>query len=167
MKFTFRLLNRLDFPLFATWLGKQHIQRWWHEQATVKHVEEKYGPSVDGTAKTTIYIIEADTIPIGMIQIYWLRDYPDHVESVKMSEAVGIDLFIGDPRYVGKGYGSVIISTFVNNIVKDEYSKAVAVIADPSIDNFVSVRTFEKTGFKKGDIVKGEDGLEQLMILQF
>lgn len=167
MIFTFRFLKRQNFPLFVQWLNQPHVQRWWHEPATMKHVEDKYGPSVDGVAKTSIYIIVANTTPIGMIQTYWVRDFPDHVESAKMRDAIGLDLFIGEPTYIGKGYGSIIISTFVQDVIKNKYLDAVGIIADPSVNNPASIRTFEKAGFMKGDIVSGKDGLEQLMILRF
>lgn len=143
------------------------MRRWWHEPTTVEHVEKKYGPSVDGTSKTTIYIIEADATPIGMIQTYWVRDYPDHAKSVKMMNAVGVDLFIGDPAYIGKGYGSMILSTFVQDIIRGKYSSAAGVIADPSTNNPASIRTFEKAGFTKDSIVSDKDGPEQLMVLRF
>lgn len=106
-----------------------------------------------------------DEKPIGMIQSYWVRDYPEHAESVGMPEAIGVDLFIGEPEYIGKGYGQKLLSQFIEEI-KVKYKNAVGIIADPSVNNPASIRMFEKVGFMKGDVVDDKDGKEQLMIMK-
>lgn len=167
LSFTFHLLSRQHFPLFVHWLEQPHIARWWHEPATLEHVETKYGPSVDGTEKTTIYIVELNQKPLGMVQTYLLQDYPEHADSAGMVNAVGVDLFIGEPEYIGKGYGSQMLKEFIDKIIRVKYSNIEGVIADPSVGNPASIRMFEKAGFVKGKIVEDKEGQEQLMILKF
>lgn len=104
---------------------------------------------------------------MGMIQSYWVRDFPEHAESVGMSDAIGVDLFIGEPEYIGKGYGQKLLSQFIKKVAKVQYKNASGIIADPSVNNPASIRMFEKVGFVKGDITDDKDGKEQLMIMRF
>jgi aminoglycoside 6'-N-acetyltransferase len=163
MKLSFRPLESKDYPLFARWLGESHVARWWQEPATAEHVEEKYGPS---DRKTSVYIVLGDAVPIGMIQSYRVEDYPEHAESVGAPGYIGVDLFIGDASLIGKGHGAQLLVDFVSQIIRTEYPDAHGVVADPNVANLASIRAFEKAGFMKGEVVPGEDGPEQLMLLQ-
>lgn len=58
----------------------------------------------------------------------------------------GLDLFIGDENYLGKGLGPSIIGKFMDEVV----FKTLAVdscIAGPNEQNVRSIRAFEKAGF--------------------
>jgi len=163
MVITFRPLLKEDYELFAHWLEQPHVSKWWREPATVEFVEKEYGPS---DKKTDVYIIEGDSKPIGIIQSYRIEDYPEHFEKIRIKKAIGIDLLIGLSNLTGKGYGTQLLESFINTMIRKKYSNANYVIADPEIANIASVRAFEKAGFKKGDIVRGDHGPEQLMIFQ-
>ena len=164
VKIRFRPLVRGDFPLFIRWLGAPHVSRWWKEPATVEHVESKYGPGADGKDKTAMFIVESDETPVGFIQSYKVDDYPEHAASVRLPGSIGVDLFIGEKDYVGKGYGSALLKAFISDVVPRKYPDARQVVADPSIKNLASIHAFEKAGFHKGSITNDDDGLEQLMI---
>ena len=131
----------------------------------MEHVEKKYGPGADGDDKTAMFIVEDNKRPIGYVQSYWIDDYPEHAASVRVSEAIGLDLFIGEKDYIGKGYGPALLKAFLSEVVPDKYPNASRAVADPSIENNASIRAFEKAGFYKGDITNDEDGPEQLMII--
>ena len=166
-KFTFHPLSKSDFPLFTRWLGQPHIRQWWHEPATIEHVEKKYGAAINKISNVKIYIAKIKERPIGMVQIYWLRDYPEHTKSVKIGNAIGIDLFIGEHDCLDKGYGSKLISQFIHKVIKEDHFSADGVFADPSVENLRSIRAFEKAGFIKGEVVNSKEGKKQLVILNF
>ena len=163
MLITFRPLQATDYALFASWLGQPHVTKWWHEPATVEFVKKEYGPS---DTKTNVYIVGGDGQPIGVIQSYWVDDYPEHCAKVQVEKAVGIDVLIGVSGLTGKGYGTQLLTKFINTVVRESYPAALHVVADPEVANLASIRAFEKAGFKKGQVVSGEHGPEQLMILQ-
>jgi len=164
---TLRSMTREDFPRLGSWLARPHVQRWWKETGAPDEVERKYGPHIDGADPTRMFVAEVDGVPIGMLQTYWVDDYPEHAESVGLPGAVGVDLFIGEPDYLGRGYGPAMLRAFLSTVVPGFYSGATGAVADPSASNGTSIRAFEKAGFRKGRIVEGEDGLEQLMVLEF
>jgi aminoglycoside 6'-N-acetyltransferase len=147
-KLTFRPLSREDFPLLQQWLSMPHVETWWHEPLNLAGVEAKYGPRVDGTDPTNIFIFEIDRRPVGWIQWYRWCDYPAHAEQLgaETTEA-GVDLAIGLPQFVGIGLGGKAIDEFLNEIIFIHQDLS-AVVADPQEDNRRSIRAFEKAGFK-------------------
>lgn len=166
MELDFRPVTRQSLKLLVNWLAKPHVQKWWREPATLESVEEKYGGRIQGNDPTSVYIIFTGQTAIGMIQSYYVDDYPEHTKSIKLDNAVGVDLFIGEEDFIGKGYGPAILSKFINDVIPHEYQKAECVVADPEVINKASIRSFEKAGFKKGNITDGEHGPEQLMVYQ-
>lgn len=64
--FTFRLITRADFGTFAGWLTRPHVERWFHDPATVEFVAREYGSD----PKTLVHIAELDGRPIGFLQSY-------------------------------------------------------------------------------------------------
>ena len=144
---SFRALERSDFPLLERWLSEPHVDAWWHEPLDLAGLEQKYGPRIDGTEPTHVFIIEHETQPIGWIQWYRWSDYPKHAAKIEAeSNAAGIDLSIGDVSLIGKGIGSSAIREFVRSVVSAQPG-VTAVVTDPEERNGRSCRAFEKAGF--------------------
>ncbi|HSW75144.1 MAG TPA: GNAT family N-acetyltransferase [Candidatus Saccharimonadales bacterium] len=167
MDFSFRPLTKEDFELILEWLNKPHVKKWWRDQKdTLDEIEKKYGGRIEGDDPTDCYIAEIDNTPIGFIQSYPINDYPEHARSIPLDNAVGIDLFIGKEDFTGKGFGTKLLEQFVKKVLRVRYPDARFVVADPEVANVASVRAFQKAGFRKGKIVSGEHGPEQLMIFE-
>jgi aminoglycoside 6'-N-acetyltransferase len=157
---TFRLLARDDLPLLCEWLNREHVRRWWHRSHTLQEVEAKYGPRIDGTARTRVFVIELDGRPAGMIQTYLTVDYPDWIGA--QDGVAGVDLFIADEELIGQGLGPRILIEFMREIVFAD-PDATACVASPEIVNTASIRAFEKSGFTREREIPGEFGPELLM----
>ena len=111
-------------------------------------------PPIDGSEAVHGFIIEYNQTQIGYIQIYNARKFTRdgyNLQSfdkyfAEIEKLAAIDLYIGDPDYIGKGLGSEIIKQFVHDIVAKKYD---ACIADPDVKNTASVKAFAKAGFKE------------------
>ena len=57
-----------------------------------------------------------------------------------------IDLFIGEEKYLNKGYGSQIVRTFVEKIFSE--FNAQKILVDPAYSNKRAIRCYEKAGFE-------------------
>ncbi len=144
---SFRALDRSDFPLLQRWLSEPHIDAWWHEPLDLPHLEQKYGPRIDGSEPTHVFIIAHEDRPIGWIQWYRWSDYPEHAAQLEAEPAAaGIDLSIGEVSSIGKGLGSNAIRQFVLDAIAAEPGIS-AVVTDPEEQNRRSCRAFEKAGF--------------------
>lgn len=60
---------------------------------------------------------------------------------------VGTDQFIGNPLYIGKGYGTQLVKTFIAYLTSELEPLITTVIVDPEPKNSAAIRCYEKVGF--------------------
>lgn len=165
---TFRPLQDSDFPQFAAWLAKPHVQAWWREPATVDHVSKDYGDCTRGDYTTRVFVVMYDKTPIGIFQSFYLASYPEEDAYYPFRGAISIDYLIGEEEYIGKGIGTRMIKTFVAEMVPQLYSAATGVATSVEVANKASLGALRNAGFEPGEIITGEYGTpEQVMVLRF
>jgi aminoglycoside 6'-N-acetyltransferase len=59
-------------------------------------------------------------------------------------KVAGIDLYLADENALSKGYGSLILTQFIEEYVKGQFE---TVVVDPKKDNIVAIQFFRKNGF--------------------
>lgn len=176
----FRVLARGDFPRLVAWLNTPHVYEWWGRHmgagalggagaaaTNLTEVEAKYGPGVDGAGKTQRYLIMADGEPVGLIQWYRLDDFAEYARQIGeiSTGAAGIDFFLGEPAWLGRGFGTRAVERFTTQIVLRQPGIS-RVIGGPAVTNARSIRVFEKAGFRRGRevAVPGEPVAEAIMV---
>ncbi len=147
---TLRPLMRSDFHHLATWINAPHVARWWDGAASDESVKSKYEPRLENDSPTQVFVIEVDQVPVGIIQCYRHKDYPDWERTIGIADGAGIDYLIGDSKYAGKGIGVLAIQKIVE-IAFNLYPDIHAVLSVPQKDNRASWRALEKAGFKRMD----------------
>ena len=134
-------LRRRDLPLLARWLHRPHARAWWgppvRELATIRR--NLANPRVDD------FLILFRGRPIGALQCYdpagdWACALPFDPRRTR-----GLDLFIGEPGFPGKGHGSTLLRQVSDALLAR--ADVCRVIADPDPKNGASIRAFEKAGF--------------------
>jgi RimJ/RimL family protein N-acetyltransferase len=156
----FRRMAMDDLPLMYRWLQTPHVLEWWWDGVAPSYaaVEEKYGRSIRGKERTDAYLILYDDRPIGYIQTYMIRDYPNYAEIVDADDgAAGVDLFIGEVKYLYKGLGSQILRLFLRDVIFGA-GDATSCIIGPSETNRIAIRAYEKAGFRFFKTVPSADG---------
>lgn len=146
----FRQMTPDDLLLMHRWLQTPHVLEWWWGGVAPSYedVAEKYGPRIRGQEPTDPYLILHAGQPVGYIQTYRIRDYPEYAAAVDMDEeASGVDLFIGEADYLHKGLGSHILRRFLRHIVFAPGDVASCIIG-PSAANAIAIRAYEKAGFR-------------------
>jgi aminoglycoside 6'-N-acetyltransferase Ib len=146
---TFRSLEVGDLGLMHEWLQRPHVRRWWSKHETYESVVEHYLPAIKGRKRVDLYLILLEDRPIGFIQTYLVADHADFAKVVGFGAGVaGVDLFIAEEELTGTGLGPEVLRTFVRDVV---FAKpgTTACIADPDVRNLVSIRAFEKAGFRR------------------
>jgi len=95
-----------------------HVAAWWGDPLDLAVVDEKYGPRVDGTEPTHVFVIEHGGQPVGWIQWYLWSDYPEHALQLEAEPlSAGIDLAIAKLGMIGLGLGPIAIRKFLRQIV--------------------------------------------------
>lgn len=144
---SFRPMVESDFPDIHRWRNQPHVLEWWHDALTPEQVAAKYLPRIRGEEPIRCYIILIDGNPAGMIQTYRVGDDPDYAVHLPVSpDTAGVDLYIGEERYLHRGLGSRTLHAFLEDIVFP--SGVTTVSIDPSVENRIAIRSYEKAGFR-------------------
>jgi len=158
---TFSPLTHQDFSLLLVWLSMPHVKAYWDPDIawTPDLVQKKYDTYVAGykyvngvKKEIHAFIICVDNSPVGFAQYYNVHDFPrskvqSWIDQLPASCA-SFDFYIGDPAYVGKGFGAPILATFLQTYVWPHFKTC---FVNPEKSNKAAIRVYEKTGFAMYD----------------
>jgi RimJ/RimL family protein N-acetyltransferase len=148
----FRPFGRADLPLLAKWLKAPHVARWWPRNDTSDEaLAADYGPAIDGTDPSRLYLIAVDGEPVGFCETYLHADEPAWDRTVGLPNVAGIDYLIGRPELCGHGLGTRTIGAFCA-LVFDLYPRIDGIASVPQAANPASRRVLEKNGFELVDV---------------
>lgn len=148
----FRPLGRADLHRLGTWLAAPHVARWWpRADDSLAALDEHYGPAIDGTDPSRLFLIAADGEPVGFCETYLHADNPDWDRTIGLPGVAGIDYLIGEPERCGKGLGTLVIRDFCA-LVFDLYPDIRGIASVPQAANTGSRRVLAKNGFQLVDV---------------
>jgi aminoglycoside 6'-N-acetyltransferase len=155
---TWRHVTPDDFPLLARWLAEPHVARWWHHETSAAAVERDFGPSARREEPNEDLLAFLGGAPIGLLQRSFLHDYPEYLDELTSLTAVPpramtIDYLIGDAANVGRGIGTCMIRSALEQLWAD-HKDADCVVVAVHVDNTGSWRVLEKSGLAR--VARGE-----------
>lgn len=158
----FEPLNKIHFSFIHDWYNKPHVQAFYSlRDWTSEEVQKKLTPYLNDENPMNCFVVYHSGQPIGYIQSYPLKDYPwENQDLPKIIEenAAGIDFFIADENYLGKGIGFQIINNFLEQFIWPFYQYCMA---DPDIRNDASIRLLKKCGFIEHKKIQCKDALKR------
>ncbi len=161
----FRSIGEAEVSVLHEWLNSGEALRWYaKEPSTIEALRGKYGHA---HSATTHLVATLDEKPIGFVQCYLIRDYPDYCRLVAGRPGdCGLDIFLGNDADIGRGLGTRVLKAALEAIVFDRFNARRCLIG-PSPDNKRAIRCFEKCGFAYVRTVTDEDGeSEYLMAIE-
>jgi aminoglycoside 6'-N-acetyltransferase len=113
----FEPLKEQDIQGVFSWLQLPHVRKFYHPKPlpSWRETREKYLQRLDPDWPTKCFLICTGR-PIGYIQTYRVADHPDYAETIGEFEGISVDLFIGEPQYIGNGWGRVSLLKFINEV---------------------------------------------------
>lgn len=130
-----------DLPLLKHWETQPHViasgvdedWNWAHELRRFPPWREQL-------------IAEADGRPIGVVQIIDPAREETHYWGLVPDNLRAIDIWIGEPNDLGRGYGTIMMTLVIERCFED---KAVtAILIDPLESNTDAIRFYERIGFQ-------------------
>jgi RimJ/RimL family protein N-acetyltransferase len=162
MKITFEPFQERHFSLLVHWLKMPHVKQFWSEPEDEVELREKYLSKLRQRGISP-QIILLDGKEIGYIQSYQVCEVGGGWWPGIDPGVFGIDQFIGEPLFVGKGLGPKIIWEFTQQISKDP--RVNEIIADPDPSNLRAIKAYEKVGFISSGMIQTPNGQAVLMRL--
>lgn len=146
---TFRPITPEDIPLLHHWRNLPHVAQWWTPpHPSHADVQAEYTAYMRPNDGVRAYIVVIGGRDVGYIQAWQVAMFPDYKPYVPLTdETVGIDVFIGEPDYLHKGWGVQIIRQFICAHVFSDPSVPACII-DPLPENTAAIRAYEKAGFR-------------------
>lgn len=169
---SFRPLAHADFNVMRMWFNTPHVQRFYSlRHWTTEEVENKLSPYIRQEKPVFGFIIMLNNKDIGYIQHYKIIDFPWPEQSLSdeiIQTGAGLDFFIGEPEFVGKGTGTKILKAILDQLIWPQFNYCVV---DPDKRNHAMIRCNEKVGFKVHKIIHTVDALNnpcdlKLMIMR-
>ena len=144
-----RELTIADEPTMSRWLTDPRILDYWggrDHPLDIAGVHQEFFLEPDNNAIQCIVDYRGE--PLGYIQFYAAEDEIKlNNWHVPVEQHVwGIDLFIGEPDYWGKGLGTELLIATVAYIRRTYHPDKVVI--DPKADNARAIRSYEKAGFR-------------------
>lgn len=146
----FKKLELSDLILLHDWLNQPHVHEFYDKdkENSIEEVQKRYAPKVKGEKPTDCYFVLYEGTPVGYIQKYFVNAWPELGSYLQYDNSVvSVDLFIGDFKLFGKGFGSFMLSQFLNQVVFAD-PKVTRCMIGPEPSNKRAIRSYEKVGFK-------------------
>ncbi len=160
----FERLQTKHYTLIHDWFNKPHVQAFYSlREWTLDEVEKKLAPYLHGDVKGHIIVLDK---PVGYIQSYPIKSYPwenQGLDEDVIQKGAGIDFFIGEENYMGRGIGKDIVNAFLDQVLWQEFDYCVV---DPDEKNTRSINCFKSCGFKIHKEIESENALKEKVKLK-
>ena len=108
-------------------------------------------------------MVHVDGVPIGYFQYYWAAKVGGGWWGGYGDDVVGMDMYLGEVSYLGRGLGEITIRAFVDMLFCDD--RVQQIIVDPHPENFRMHRLLTKIGFENRGEILTPDGDARLFAL--
>lgn len=158
---TFRKMNDIldDYKLLEKWLSDPAVLEFYEGRDNpfnLDKVMEKFAHRTRGESDVTPCIVEYDGQAIGYIQYYKVdaEEYKvsDKIDMEKYLNPFGMDLFIGETRYLNMGIGTHLVKGMIHYLIENE--KADGIFIDPQTNNKRAIKCYEKSGFEAITVIE-------------
>lgn len=157
----FHPLTFQHLPLLHTWLQLPHVREFWDDgDRTVQQVQAHYFAS---QRDVLAFVAALDTEMVAYLQTYPVM--PDSEYAFWCSEkgeTWGIDLFIGERKWLGRGLAVPLITAFVRHL-QELQPDLKRILIDPEHRNERARHVYNKAGFVSMDVV--EIGFKRLNLM--
>ena len=146
--FRFKSLEEADLPLLFDWFKQPYIAQLWKESCVYSVFKEKYIKHIASESNFPL-IATMEGRPIAYLIYHYVNDEDRaNFPGVDLPHlTIGLDLFIGDPSYLNKGYGTQLIKEFIT-FLKQKEPICRALTIDPASGNDRAIACYKKVGFK-------------------
>lgn len=109
-------LTEADFSRLHDWLNRPHLRQFFQKSPiSLEGVAAKYGPRLLGDEKRRCHLAWLDA-PFGYLQCYRVADFPDWGKLIGETRGIGIDLYIAEPDFIGRGLGKIMLAAYARDV---------------------------------------------------
>jgi len=165
VELSFKPLSAEDLPLLHGWLNRPHMRPFYQKTPiSFEQVVEKYTPRIENKVPTSSHVVFVGERPIGKIQCYKTADYPEYAHEIGVFDGISVDLFIGDPDFLGKGIGKTLLHSYLAQIAFPKFPKEKKCYICHEKNNLAALTCSKSVGFTfLRDVIEGGTECELLV----
>lgn len=160
----FRPVEQSDFPTLTAWLAEPHVRQFYQKMpVTLDEVAREYGPSVRGEEPTICHLAISGDAPFAYLQSYRNADYPKWADIIGVNDGISVDLFIGEPTYLRRGFGRAALRGYLRRVAFPYYARETQAYIAHAAVHTAAIRCSRAVGFRLLRTFL-EDGVEMLLL---
>jgi aminoglycoside 6'-N-acetyltransferase len=145
----FRPLVEADFPFLVRWLAEPHVRAFYQKDpVSLAQVALEYGPAVRLEEATICSLALHRGAPFAHLQCYRNADYPEWAEIIGVVDGISVDLFIGDPAYLRRGFGRAALRGYLDEVVFPSYAGERRAYIGHELTNHAALQCSQAVGFQ-------------------
>jgi aminoglycoside 6'-N-acetyltransferase len=162
---SFRPLTASDLPMLTVWLAEPHVRAFYQKTpATLADVALEYGPAIRGEEPTICHLASHGGVPFAYLQCYRNADYPEWVDTIAVAEGICVDLFIGDPAYLRRGFGRAALAGYLRHVAFPHFAGEARAYIGHELSNMRALQCSEAVGFRPLRPFQ-ENGIETMLLV--
>ncbi len=164
---SFRPVAEADFPMLWRWLAEPHVRAFFQKTPiSLEEVAAKFVPRIRGEVPTRCHIALHGETPFGYLQSYRNADWPEWAAMIGRGGGASIDLHIGDPAFLGRGFGRGMLAAYVRDVVFPHFADLSEVYIAHEVTNVAALAASQAAGFRVvGSFIEGGIPMK-LLVLQ-
>lgn len=146
-------------PFLHDWLQQPHVMEFWDDgDRSLESVKERYYERSDVKA----WIACVDGVPFAYLQIYFVTDQHAFRQwKTTKNPTLGLDFFIGDSSYLGRGLSAILLEHFIEDVIK--VYLPCRLLVDPEVHNLKAQHIYKKIGFQLIGEFKNQDNSYRIL----
>jgi aminoglycoside 6'-N-acetyltransferase len=101
----------------TAWLAQPHVKAFYQPNPiSLAEVCDRYGPRLADDWPTRCHIAESRGRPFAYLQSYRIADWPEWAAQIDVFQGLSVDLYIGEPAFLGRGYGQAMLAAYVRDV---------------------------------------------------
>jgi aminoglycoside 6'-N-acetyltransferase len=149
MTIAFRPIDLSDMPMLTAWLAEPHVRTFYQPvPITLDAVIAEYAPLIGNDTPTICHLAVSGGAPFAYVQSYRNLDYPEWAELIQVRDGISLDLFIGDPAFLHRGFGRALLSAYLDQIALAHFAAEPRAYIAHATANAPALRCSQAAGFR-------------------
>lgn len=147
-----------DATSLLPWLTDERVLEWVYgrdEVYTLHRIRTEWNPAMLMVEHVWPHLIMLGERPIGYLQLVWAHAHNGGYKAEgDLAHTYAFDMYIGEPELWGTGLGTSVCAVAISELVE---RGAQRVLIDPRVVNERAVHVYEKVGFRKVKVLRGNE----------
>ena len=141
-----RAADRCDAERVADWMARPHVAAAWHQAWSRKRWSAEIRGQREGTYSCPL-VASFGAVDIGYLEIYRAARNAIARHHEFGPHDLGIHIAIGEPEFVGRGYGSALLGAIATGLFAAEPGCS-RIAAEPDAGSTAAIRALRAAGFE-------------------